>query len=165
MDPFTAIVAFFDSNVILKLIGLFIAAGVVVYGSYRFGKLLIKVEKMLSEDHGNPQVHYVLLSDIKKDVDSLIETLDGHIPLCDEHFQDIDKIASLEPFQHCPVESCVVFQRVQGGYKDLQARLEIFEVEAVNARQRTVELLEKVYGESVRLGGEVVLALRENKRN
>jgi hypothetical protein len=129
----------------------FLGAGLTAYFMWYLIKVLTAVNSIVTSAHGDPETHHVLLQNIKEQnqethqrVEKVEDLLEGHIPLCDQHFKDIDKIVDLEPFQNCPVENCPAWLKISNGYKDLQARLELFEVEAVNARTRTVENLREM---------------------
>jgi hypothetical protein len=133
-------------------------------------KLFDRVQSLLQQDHGNPEVHYMLLNDIKSgikenkvELEKVEDILEGHIPLCNEHFQDIDKIADKTLFDRCPIDNCPAFQKVALGYKDLQARLELFEVMAAEARKRTADNLDKMTSEMLTLSAEMVKTLRREK--
>lgn len=129
-----------------------------------FNTLAQELAALLKQDHGNPKIHYDLLKDIKGQTESIEDILQGHIPLCNDHFQNIDKLTDKTLFDRCPIDNCPAFQRVSCGYKDLQARLELFEVMAVEARKRTTESLDKMSAEMITLSGEMIKTLRETKR-
>lgn len=131
-------------------------------------KLFRHIESLLGQDHGNPEVHFMLLKNIQDDlrsnrseIDRIEDILDGHIPKCDNHFQQIDKITDRTLYDRCPIDNCPAFQRIANGYKDLQARLEVFEIVATESRKRTTESLDKISTELTSLTKEIILTLRE----
>lgn len=141
--------------------------------------ILRAVNSIITSAHGDPEQHHELLQNIKEQntethnrVEKVEDLLEGHIPLCNEHFADIDKMADKTLVERCPIDNCPAWFRISNGYKDLQARLEVFEVDAVNARARTVENLKdmsagitKTSNELSALATEIIGIIRDGRWN
>ena len=126
-------------------------------------KLFEKVQHLLVQDHGNPEVHYVLLNDIKDMNEKTLEMIEGHFPSCHEHFQDIDKLVDKSLFERCPVDNCPAFQRISLNYKELEYILNKFETASAESRTKTSDSLGRIAEEITTLSKEMVLTLRESK--
>lgn len=123
-----------------------------------------KVSELLAAEHGNPKSHFVMLQDVKKQTESIEDMLQAHIPQCNEHFTDIDKMASLEQWQNCPMDKCSAISKILNTYQELKARFELFEVMATESRNRTQESLADISSELTELSKELIVSLREDKR-
>ena len=128
-------------------------------------KLFEKVQGLLVQDHGNPEVHYVLLNDIKDMNEKELSLLEGHFPVCMDHFKNIDKLADKSLYERCPVDVCPALLRIASEYKDLRYALDKFETGAADSRARTSDSLERISEEVATLSKEMVLTLREGKRS
>jgi len=122
------------------------------------------VSLLLEAEHGNPKTHFIMLQDVKKQTEDIEDMLQQHIPQCREHFIDIDKLSSLEPYQNCPIEKCLALSKINNTYNDLKSRFELFEVMATESRNRTQESLANISQELTELSKELVVSLRESKK-
>lgn len=103
--------------------------------------VFLQIQQILSEEHGSPKTHMDMLRDLRTEVDEIEDKLLSHFPMCEENFRNIDKLTDKETWERCPILRCSAFQEVVGQYKDLTAKLDVFEVVATGLRERTVEEL------------------------
>lgn len=155
----------------------FVGAAVTAYLMWYLITILKAVNSIITSAYGNPEKHHELLQNIKEQntetqarIEKVENLLEGHIPLCNEHFADIDKMYDQDTWKRCPIENCIAFQRIANTYGDLKSRLELFEVEAVNARNRTAENLKdmsvgitKTSNELSALATEIIGIFREGR--
>jgi hypothetical protein len=158
VDFLLGLYTFFDANrafypllIILSLLSLYM-----IYEKYRrtrneitkrvetLDALIARVVKILDEEHGNPKVHLDLLRDISKELDSLEDSVLGHLPMCSQHFRDIDKLLDKSIYEQCNMDQCIGMTKIVTALDKLRDSFEDFNRVAGESRNSTGVTLSKL---------------------
>jgi hypothetical protein len=140
--------ALYPLLIFLSLISIWFIREKVKYISARLtvlDNLIQKVTTILDdEEHGNPKIFLVLLQDIRKELDTLEDTFLSHIPLCNQHFRDIDKILDKSVYEKCNIKNCSELTEIITAIDRLAAAFSNFDKVAEESRQNSGSTLGKL---------------------
>lgn len=158
---------FLSSNAVLWPIVLALAAISVWLGVsklHQLSGLITRIEDIIEAEHGDPKVHFVMLQQIQEKVGKIQDAISVHFPECVSHFQDINKIADLDPWQKCPIENCLIYSKLSNHLQALEAKIEQFETKAAASRVNTDADLKGIGAELANLAKEIIITLRDGRR-
>lgn len=155
MDALLALYQLFDSYktlypivIILALLSLWFIRDLVKKVSTKLAAmdaLIARITNILDDDrHGDPRIYYDLLKDIRKEIDSVEDSFLSHIPMCIQHFKDIDKILDKSVYEKCNLDQCVGIVKILNVLDKLREDFKNFDRIAESSRENTGATLTKV---------------------
>ena len=123
-------------------------------------ELIAKLYQAHIDTRGEPLKmydHHIKMQEMLNDIKVLMEAYQDN---ADIHYGDVKRLAGEEKWHNCPIDKCPNFPKILIAYQELIAKFEIFQVHAVESRDRANESLDRMADELFRLGQEVIAALR-----
>jgi hypothetical protein len=125
------------------------------------------IAQALTDNEGAPVSHHEHLQMIRDTIIEVRSALQVQTQAAFKHYEDVERLTDEEHWKNCPVDKCPNFPRLLGQYGELvgkfeglASRLEMFEVNSSEMRNRNNEILDNLAKELSSLGREVIATLR-----